>query len=31
MQKIAYNVLQEIDEFWGMTLWKSVKQLLFFN
>ena len=29
--KIAYNVLQEIDEFWSRALWKSIKQLLFFN
>ena len=29
--KIAYIVLQEIDEFWGRALWKSIKQLLFFN
>ena len=29
--KIAYIVLQETDQFWGRDLWKSIKQLLFFN
>ena len=31
MNKIAYIVLQGIDELWGGALWKSIKQLLFFN
>ena len=31
MKKIAYIVLKEIDELWGRALWKSIKQLLFFN
>ena len=31
MNKIAYLVLQEIDEFWDRVLWKSIKQLLCFN
>ena len=31
MNKIAYIVQQEIDEFSGRALWKSIKQLLFFN
>ena len=29
--KIAYIVLQEIDDFWGRALWKSIEQLLIFN
>ena len=31
MKKIAYIVLEEIAEFWGRALWKSIKQLLFFS
>ena len=31
MNKTVYIALQEIDEFWGEALWKSIKQLLFFN
>ena len=31
MYKIAYIVLQEIDEFWVMAFWISTRQLSFFN